>query len=172
MGRAGASSLQVRRAKSHPDCTIGNGTRVTLGTEAEPRGIARPPPRLHHQGKPEMISLITRGSADHGRHCGAADIHRMLKMLRCPDVNLAAEYESEASYCGAAFRCRRRPIGGPTQDRQGARPRNTADAARAGRRGHRMREGARQSWRGSAGASPVQVGPSKPPGSECCVRRR
>ena len=33
-------------------------------------------------------------------------------------------------------------------------------------------EGARQSWRDSAGASPAQVGPSKPPGSECCVRRR
>ena len=86
-----------------------------------------------------MISLITRGSADHGRHCGAADIHRMLKMLRCPDVNLAAEYESEASYCGAAFRCRRRPIGGPTQDRQGARPRNTGHAARPRRPGDRMR---------------------------------
>src|SRR5215468_960745 len=35
-----------------------------------------------------------------------------------------------------------------------------------------MKEGARQSWRGSAGASPAQVGPSKPPGSECCVRRQ
>ena len=33
-------------------------------------------------------------------------------------------------------------------------------------------EGARQSWRDSAGGSPAQVGPSKPPGSECCVRRR
>jgi hypothetical protein len=33
-------------------------------------------------------------------------------------------------------------------------------------------EGARQSWRDPAGASPAQVGPSKPPGSECCVRRR
>jgi hypothetical protein len=33
-------------------------------------------------------------------------------------------------------------------------------------------EGARQSWRDSAGASPAQVRPSKPPGSECCVRRR
>jgi putative ABC transport system substrate-binding protein len=33
-------------------------------------------------------------------------------------------------------------------------------------------EGARQSWRDPAGASPEQVRPSKPPGSECCVRRR
>src|SRR5262249_17758434 len=28
---------------------------------------------------------------------------------------------------------------------------------------------ARQSWRDPAGANPAQVGPSKPPGSECCV---
>src|SRR2546421_8222899 len=35
-----------------------------------------------------------------------------------------------------------------------------------------LRGGARQSWRDSAGGSPAQVGPSKPPGSECCVRRR
>jgi hypothetical protein len=34
-----------------------------------------------------------------------------------------------------------------------------------------MREGARKLAR-SAGASPVQVRPSKPPGGECCVRRR
>jgi hypothetical protein len=33
-------------------------------------------------------------------------------------------------------------------------------------------EGARQSWRDPAGASPAQVSPSEPPGSECCVRRR
>jgi hypothetical protein len=34
-----------------------------------------------------------------------------------------------------------------------------------------MREGASKLAR-SAGASPAQVRPSKPPGSECCVRRR
>jgi hypothetical protein len=34
-----------------------------------------------------------------------------------------------------------------------------------------MKEGASKLAR-SAGASPAQVGPSKPPGSECCVRRR
>src|SRR6266581_5863878 len=35
----------------------------------------------------------------------------------------------------------------------------------------RLTEGASKLAR-SAGASPVQVRPSKPPGSECCVRRR
>src|SRR5215208_1554507 len=34
-----------------------------------------------------------------------------------------------------------------------------------------MKEGARKLVR-PAGASPAQVRPSKPPGSECCVRRR
>src|SRR5438128_6766726 len=34
-----------------------------------------------------------------------------------------------------------------------------------------MREGASKLAR-SAGASPAQVGPSKPPGGECCVRRQ
>src|SRR6201988_603673 len=34
-----------------------------------------------------------------------------------------------------------------------------------------MKEGAKKLAR-SAGASPAQVRPSKPPGSECCVRRR
>ncbi len=39
-------------------------------------------------------------------------------------------------------------------------------------RPYRVVEGARQSWRDPAGSNPAEVGPSEPPGSECCVRRR
>src|SRR5262249_54127023 len=40
--------------------------------------------------------------AHEGRDCGAAEIQRITKNAsRWPDMNLAAEHETEAPYCGA-----------------------------------------------------------------------
>src|SRR5262249_33966618 len=66
----------------------------------------------------------------------------------------------------AAYEIRVRP---QPQDRNSDRYSDPHRAPAACRRGDRVSEGARQSWRDPAGASPTPGKGQRPAGSECCV---